>query len=141
MHLIKASLILLFSSNAVAFCFDDAGKRYNVNPKLLESIAKVESSMNPKAMNHSNRNGTYDIGLMQINSTWLKKLSDFNITESDLINNPCINIHVGAWILSSNFSLHGYNEKSLGAYNAGFSKNKNTARETYVSKVESELYK
>lgn len=141
MRLISISLTLLFSSNVLAFCFDEAGKRYNVNPKLLESIAKVESSMNPKAMNYSNSNGTYDIGLMQINSTWLKKLSEFNITESDLINDPCTNVNVGAWILSSNFASNGYNKKSLGAYNAGFGENREGARNRYIGKVEDKFYK
>ncbi|WP_070968400.1 lytic transglycosylase domain-containing protein [Vibrio sonorensis] len=141
MQLIKASLVLLFSSNAMAFCFDEAGKRYNVNPKLLKSIAKVESSLNPKAMNYSNNNGTYDIGLMQINSTWLNKLSEFGISEPDLINNPCTNVHVGAWILSTNFATHGYNRNSLGAYNAGFGSNRQSARDRYIGKVEDKFYK
>lgn len=97
--------------------------------------------MNPSAMNHSNSNGTYDIGLMQINSTWLKKLSEFGINEYDLINNPCINVHVGAWILSTNFANHGYNKKSLGAYNAGFGKSRKAARDRYIGKIEENFYK
>lgn len=141
MRLTIVKLLALFSCDAVAFCFDEAGKRYNVNPKLLESIARVESSLNPKAMNYSNSNGTYDIGLMQINSTWLDKLSEFNITESDLVNNPCTNVNVGAWILSSNFASNGYNKKSLGAYNAGFGKNREKARNIYIDKVEGKLHK
>lgn len=141
MRFIKLCLTLLLSNNAMAFCFDEAGKRYNVNPKLLESIAIVESSLNPKAMNYSNSNGTYDIGLMQINSTWLKKLAEFNISESDLINNPCTSVNVGAWILSTNFAINGYNKNSLGAYNAGFSANRQGSRNRYIDKVENEFYK
>lgn len=141
MRLIVISAALLISSNTYAFCFNEAGKRYNVNPKLLESIAKVESSLNPKAMNRSNSNGTYDIGLMQINSTWLSKLSEFGISEADLINNPCVNVNVGAWILSNNFATNGYNRNSLGAYNAGFSANRQGARERYIGKVEKKFLK
>jgi hypothetical protein len=47
-----------------------------------------------------NTNGTYDIGPMQINSTWLPKLEKYNITQQDIQFNACANITVGAWILS-----------------------------------------
>ena len=42
-----------------ARCFDEAGKKHAIDPLLLEAIAHVESSMNPKAIN-MNRNGTQD---------------------------------------------------------------------------------
>ena len=45
-------------------------------------IAKWESGLNPKAINF-NQNNTVDVGLFQINSTWLKKC---NTTISMLYN-------------------------------------------------------
>jgi hypothetical protein len=45
-------------------------------------IAKLESALNPKALNF-NDNSTVDVGLFQINSTWLKKC---NTTISKLYN-------------------------------------------------------
>lgn len=130
---------LFISMNAHSFCFKQAGAHYNVNPDLLKAIAIVESSLNPDAINeNTNQNGhviSRDYGLMQINSNWFSRLSKFHINESNLLTDPCLNVLVGAWVLSSNFSSHGYNWNSIGAYNAGFSQSKQVARNTYIDKV------
>lgn len=118
--IIKNLVLVLFfiaPSFAMAFCFDDAARRYYVNPDLLRAIARVESNMNPRAINHSNENGSYDIGLMQINSSWLPVLARYGIKEEDLFD-PCVNVHVGAWILAQNFRDLGFNWQAIGAYNA-----------------------
>jgi hypothetical protein len=47
-----------------------------------------------------NRNGSYDIGPAQVNSTWLPTLEKAGITKAELLNNGCLNIAVGAWILA-----------------------------------------
>ncbi len=100
-------------------CFTEAGKRYNLNPKLLYAIAKIESNFNHKAVNKSNKNGSYDIGIMQINSRWLPLLKKFNIMENDLYN-PCQNIMVGAWILAQCILKFDYTWKAVDCYNKGF---------------------
>jgi soluble lytic murein transglycosylase-like protein len=46
---------------------------YKVHPDILRAITKVESNFNPRALN-KNQNGTYDIGIMQINSSWIPVL-------------------------------------------------------------------
>ena len=81
-----------------------------------------------------------DFGLMQINSHWFDRLSEFNVNETNIYN-PCFNVHLGAWVLSSNFSSHGYNWNSVGAYNAGFSKRTESARKIYIQKVQSVYFK
>jgi soluble lytic murein transglycosylase-like protein len=58
-----------FLGTAYAFCYEAAGSRYGVSPRLLHAISKVESNFNPLAVNQNN-NGSYDFGLMQINSSW-----------------------------------------------------------------------
>lgn len=133
-------LSLLSPCFSWAFCFDEAGRYYNVDPKLLKSIATVESSLKPNAYNENkNQVGevvSRDFGLMQINSHWFVRLSEFNVNETNIYN-PCFNVHLGAWVLSSNFSSHGYNWNSVGAYNAGFSKRTEIARKKYIQKVQS----
>ncbi len=85
---------------------------------LLYSIARVESH-NEKNPIHWNRDGTYDIGLMQINSSWLAELKRYGITRQTLISQPCVNLNVGAWILSHDIRRYGLNWRGVGSYNAG----------------------
>ncbi|PFH26440.1 transglycosylase SLT domain-containing protein [Burkholderia sp. JKS000303] len=101
---------------ARADCLDDAATFQKVSVSLLRGIAQVESGMNPSAVN-ANTNGTVDIGLMQINSTWLPTLAREGITRESLFD-ACTNAYVGAWILSQNIRQLGANWNAIGAYNA-----------------------
>lgn len=112
------------------YCWSSAEATYGVPAKLLVAIAKVETGINPSLVGKKNKDGSYDIGLMQINSGWLPKLSKYNITENDLFK-PCTNIMVGAWILSDNIQRLGYNWNAVGAYNA----KTNWKRDIYAKKV------
>lgn len=114
-------------------CWDDAAQRYQVSSALLYAIARTESGLNPQAVGR-NRNGSRDIGLMQINSTWLPKLATHGIHERDLFE-PCTNIHVGAWILADNVSRLGYTWEAVGAYNA----TNPALRHAYIEKVRRHL--
>lgn len=97
-------------------CFVSSGKTYGIDPELLRNITAVESRGNPRAVSPVGA-----IGLMQIDSSWLKKLSRFGISKSDLFD-PCTNINVGAWILAHEFKRHGNNWEAVGAYNASCTK-------------------
>lgn len=120
----SAALALALASTPALACWDAVARKYaaaGVTPELLQAIARVESGLNPNAVNraHANRTGSYDIGLMQINSRWLPELRRrFGVTEGDLYN-WCTNLDVGAWILASLFERHGVSWEAVGAYNAG----------------------
>lgn len=101
-------------------CFESAASRFGVDKRMLVAIAKTESSLNPNAMGPKNANGSYDIGMMQINSGWLPTLGRVGISKRDLMS-ACTNIHVGAWIVSQNISRHGPTWRAVGAYNASSS--------------------
>nr|WP_017818221.1 lytic transglycosylase domain-containing protein [Vibrio harveyi] len=135
--------VFLVPFQASAFCFDEAGQYYNVSADLLRAIAQVESNLDPTAYNE-NKNAagkitSRDFGLMQINSSWFSKLADLNVNEQNVYE-PCFNVSLGAWVLSTNFATHGYNWNSVGAYNAGFSKRTEHARKIYIQKVQSVYY-
>ena len=114
-------------------CWMKAATRYQVNPTLLHAIARTESGVNSRAVGY-NRNGSRDIGLMQINSGWLPTLARHGITEQDLFD-PCTNLRVGAWILAHNFARLGYTWEAVGAYNAVSA----DARRAYIHKVRRHL--
>lgn len=116
--------------NISRICWAKAEQTYGVPSKLLVAIAKVETNLKPTVISKPNKDGSYDIGLMQINSKWLSKLSRYNITERDLLE-PCTNVMVGAWILSDNIQRLGYNWNAVGAYNA----KTNWKRDIYAKKV------
>lgn len=96
------------------YCFEEAGSAYGISPQLLWAIAKTESGLNPLAINY-NPNGSYDFGVMQINSGWYKSLGHALWMS---LNEPCTNIKVGAWILAGCIQRHGYTWEAVGCYNA-----------------------
>jgi soluble lytic murein transglycosylase-like protein len=110
-----AALGVAFTPAAQA-CWEQAAQKYGVNAQLLYAIAKTESSLQPTAINRANRNGSYDVGMMQINSSWLPVLKRYGIAEKDLYE-PCVSIEVGAWILAHNIRSHGYTWAAVAAYN------------------------
>ena len=77
-----------------AYCFAAAGAEYHIAPQLLWTIAKHESGFRADAINR-NKNGSYDYGVMQINSTWYKTLGPQRWAQ---LSDPCFNIRTGAWI-------------------------------------------
>ena len=128
-----ALALALYASIPAHACWHEAAARYQVNGTLLQAIARTESAMNPRAVGR-NRNGSRDIGLMQVNSAWLPTLATHGITEQDLFE-PCTNIHIGAWILAGNVARLGYTWDAVGAYNAVSP----ALRHAYVQKVRRHL--
>ncbi len=127
-YLLSLILSLSIASNAIAFCFDEAGQEYGIAPEILSAIARTESNLNPYAVNY-NPNGTYDYCPMQINSSWHKVLGP---ELWNALADPCTCVRVGAWILADCISRHGYTWKAVGCYNA-VSPQK---QERYIRKVQ-----
>lgn len=118
-------------ANSIPFetCFLNAAKKYNIPVELLIAIASIESNYNPDVINY-NSNGTYDIGIMQINSNWFNKLQQrYKISQTEL-KNPCQNIMVGAWILSQNINKYGFTWTAIQKYN-GYNINLKYSKKTY----------
>jgi soluble lytic murein transglycosylase-like protein len=131
--LVAGLVIAAFGAHAADLCFERAGQESGVNPLLLEAIARHESGLNPRATNR-NRNGTRDVGIMQINTAHLPTLARWGITESTLLADPCLNIRVGAWILSQAVDHHGPTWRAVGSYNTG-TRGRDEVRSRYVASV------
>lgn len=134
-RILVAAHFLLFSLSSYAHCFEQAGARYGVAPALLEAISTVESGGNPQARN-LNRDGSEDLGHMQINSRWLEILASYGIDRQKLLD-PCLNTHVGAWILAQNIRQHGYGWEAVGAYNARSSAKRNAYSQRVAARLKS----
>jgi soluble lytic murein transglycosylase-like protein len=133
--------LLALNAHANANCFDEAGREFDVNPLLIKAVCFTESSFDAKAINSDNSNGSTDYGLCQINSWWFDRIEQYGITPETLLNDPCENTRVSAWILAQNFETSGEGWLAVGAYNAGYEKTpeKDTARKIYIAKVKENL--
>jgi soluble lytic murein transglycosylase-like protein len=128
------SLALLFQSSSVhAFCFAEAAQRQSVNACLLKSIASVESSMRPDAVRHpytaGNKDGSTDYCLMQINDV---ELAQLRMQPNQVLSDPCLCVHVGAYVLAKKIKKFGPTWKAVGAYNASTP----SKQAVYVAKVQ-----
>jgi len=119
--------VVLVPSLLLSFCFEEAGAEYGVSPQLLWAIAKNESGFNPHAINY-NSNGSFDFGLMQINSSWYDKLG---YDRWMLLGDACYNTRTGAWILSQCMSRYGNTWDAVGCYNSS----KKNIRLRYASNI------
>jgi soluble lytic murein transglycosylase-like protein len=144
--LITHAILLVASTPALAAteCYAEAAQQYGVHESLLRALVHVESSGNQKAVNR-NPDGSEDLGLSQINSRWLSTLAKYGITRKSLIEDGCLNLKVGAWILSNNIDRLGYNWDAVGAYNVGCKTSSNHVcqkkRGAYSNKIYQALLK
>jgi Transglycosylase SLT domain len=112
--ILAALLLSAVTAYGEPLCFDEAGAMYAINPKILRAIAKVESNYQTRAINW-NRNGTYDFGVMQINSNWAYTLG---FERWKTLGDSCSNIKTGAMILSGCMKKYGYTWDAIGCYNS-----------------------
>ena len=67
---------------------------------------------------------SFDVGLMQINAEWLRRLK----LSPDFIIEPANNIQLGAWILSQEIARHGLGWKAVASYHTPVAKYPERAR-------------
>ena len=145
-------VLLLAPTIAHADVFDAPCSRYRVPKPLVLAIAKTESGLDPWCVNVAgkdyrpgSRDGalaiirqararglSHDIGLMQINSWWLKHLG----ISPEAALEPRNNATLGVWILAKEIQRHGYNWKAVGAYHSP-----TPARQKMYAQVVSQKYR
>ncbi|WP_413725738.1 transglycosylase SLT domain-containing protein [Sodalis sp. RH16] len=127
-------LLILASTPASATCWSDAERHFGIEARLLQAIAITESNMNPQATGF-NKDGSRDIGLMQINSIHLPRLKALGIDEHLLYNDSCLSVMVGASVLADMMKRYGYSWEAVGAYNAGTAAHRRDLRRRYAKRV------
>ena len=108
-------LVLVCPQKAFPFCFERAGQTYRISPQLIKAIAYQESAFDSNAIHH-NRNGSFDYGVMQINSWWFDTLGK---KRWQALSDPCFNVMVGTWILRDCIGRYGYTWDCLACYRSG----------------------
>jgi len=127
-----------------------ASLEYGVPYEILYALATVESGLNPLAVNIAGRSyyprtreevlrliggeRNYDLGLMQINSYWVRKLD----LRPEWLLDPGFNAKVGAFVLRYCMSRFGNTWKAIDCYHRGESRARE--RSSYVSRVCSVIY-
>lgn len=86
---------------ATAACIRRAAEGFSVPELPLWIILDVERGTVGRVS--GNTNGSYDIGPMQINSTWLPRLAKLGVSEHQVLNDLCTNIFVGAWVFAHEY--------------------------------------
>lgn len=97
-------------------CINQAAVTYHVPASLILSILTVEGGEVGTAS--PNKNGTFDYGPMQINTIWLDKIRPYGYTKEMIRNDPCANVMVGAWILSTNIASSSDLWRGIGGYHS-----------------------
>lgn len=97
-------------------CVAPAASYHRVNETVLRAILKVESGLNPLAVNQ-NANGTVDLGIGQINSVHFADLKRYGIAPNDLLS-PCVGTYVAAWHLARQYAKYGNTWYAVGAYHS-----------------------
>lgn len=90
------------ASKILAACLMLASQTYSVPPAVLVGIYKVEGGQIGQEVH--NKNGTYDLGPMQINTIWMPQLAEkWGVNEDTarkwVRDDACTNVGVAAWIL------------------------------------------
>ncbi|MCP1213814.1 transglycosylase SLT domain-containing protein [Acetobacter okinawensis] len=85
-------------SGSLRSCAIDAANQYRISVPLFLGILATEGGRVGQTVR--NHNGTYDMGPAQINSSHLPELANKGITRDQIVNDGCLNVHIGAWILA-----------------------------------------
>lgn len=97
-------------------CVNQAAETYAVPADLILAIIFVEGGRNGIAM--ANKNGSFDYGVMQINSSWLPEVADKGSSSYRLQFDACHNVMVGTWILKKNIKSNSNLMQAIGNYHS-----------------------
>jgi len=98
------------SPSVLAACLMIAAQQYTIPPGVLLGILQVEGGRIGQEV--GNKNGSYDLGPMQINTIWLPTLStrwkvDRSTARQWVRDDGCVNMGVAAWILRQRINQTG----------------------------------
>lgn len=111
-------------------CWSLSAQKHKIDPLLLMAYGTVESSLRG-GIESRNTNGSYDLGIMQINTIHLPYFKKMGYSRSDLKNDNCKNIMAAGYLVKDSFRRYGYNINGIGGYHS----NTPHLRLSYAKKV------
>ncbi len=78
-------------------CSIYAAVKYSVPANIILAVAEKEGGKPGQWVQNSN--GTYDVGMMQFNTSYLSSLAKYGITASDVAQAGCYSFDLAAWRL------------------------------------------
>ena len=109
------------ASKILAACLMLASQTYSVPPAVLVGIYKAEGGQIGQEV--SNKNGSHDLGPMQINTIWLPELANkWGVTQTTarkwVRDDACTNVGVAAWILKGHIDETQSLSQAIAHYNS-----------------------
>lgn len=131
--------------------FMEPCRAYNVPLALALAIARQESGTRPWTINVAGKayfpatreeaaaiaakaleeGRSFDVGIMQVNSFWLKK---YHIQVEEVLD-PRSNIAMGVWILAREIQRYGLTWQAVGAYHTPLERNPDRARRYAINVI------
>lgn len=104
-----------------AACLLIAAQTYAVPPAVLMGIHQVEGGKVGQQVR--NKNGSYDLGPMQINTIWMPQLAklwkvDVSVAHKWVRDDACTNAGVSAWILRGHINETGNLAQAIQHYHS-----------------------
>jgi len=114
--------IVMVSGKVLASCLLLASHTYSVPPAAMIGIYQTEGGKVGQAVG-PNKNGSYDLGPMQINTIWLPELAGYwgvnvDTAKEWVRDDPCTNMGVAAWILSNHYKETGNLSRAIAHYHS-----------------------
>lgn len=112
----------MITAQALAACLMLAAQTYQVPPAVMVGIMHVEGGRVGQQVG-PNSNGTYDLGPMQVNTSWVPTLArawrvDPKTAQRLVRDDGCVNVRVAAWILKQKIDGAGSLYKGIAHYHS-----------------------
>lgn len=116
-----------------AACVLDAARASGMPVAALFAILATEGGKTGEAL--SNKNGTWDMGPFQINTTHVNELAVMGIAPETVLRDGRVNAYAAAWLLRKEYRRTGDLWQSIGSYHSRTPHR----RDAYIRRVKSNL--
>jgi hypothetical protein len=97
-------------------CMVTAAQRYAIPLAVFRAVVDTEGGRD--GLKKRNQNGSFDLGRAQINTIHLPELAKYGVSETQLIRDACVNLHVAAYRLRFEINRAGDFWRGVGNYHS-----------------------